>query len=132
MHALVNQLAAAGQLRIGAPLPVITRAAAMSVASTNEHERSDRPGIDQFAGLLQRRMETVIITETNAHAGPGGGILHLPQLGRGETAGLFHKDVFAGAHGRKADRRERGVDRGDDDRTDYAAVSYTHLRAHET
>ena len=60
MRALVDQLAAAGNFLVKAPLLLIADAAAMAVAAANEHQRPDRALVGQLLGAHDRGMEAVI------------------------------------------------------------------------
>src|ERR1043165_5247460 len=113
MDALIDQFAAARKRGVGAPLPIIASAAAMSVARAQMHQRTKRASIDERADFLQRGMQAMIVTNPNADACICGSLMEHVQLDRVERTGLFDEDMFTGANCRKGDWCERGVERGD-------------------
>src|SRR5581483_4972698 len=60
MRALIDQLAAAGNFGLEAPLFLVTDASAMPVASADEHQRADTAVIGERLGLRDCGMEAVI------------------------------------------------------------------------
>lgn len=118
VHALIDELAAAGELRVGAPLAVVALAAAVAVAAAEKHQRPERAAVDERAGFLQGRVKTMIVADTDFRAGLRGGGLDFAELRSVERAGFFDQHVLARADGVKRDGRERAVQRGDDDGVD--------------
>ena len=107
MDALVDQFAAAGQLRIGPPFAVVTDAAALAVAGAEEHERSEFAAADDLHKLEARGMVAVVVAHADERAGGLRGFFDLLQFADADRGRLFHEDVFACAHGGQGQRRER-------------------------
>ena len=110
MDALVDQFAAAGELRVGAPFAVVADAPAVAVARADEHQRAERAGVDEFARLLQRRMEAVIVADPDERpvicvGGAGGRSISAD----GNGGGFFDEDVLAARDG--VQRRSRRANR---------------------
>ena len=77
------------------------------------------PASTSSRAFSQGRMKTVVVAEADARRRIRRRRLCTSRSSAGvERAGLFHEHVLAGAHGGKAEGRERGVERGDDDRAD--------------
>jgi hypothetical protein len=106
VDALVDQLAAAGERGVGAPLAVVAAAAAVAVAAAQEHQRAERAGVEELAGFLRAGVEAVIVAEADADARRGRR-LDGAELGGVERAGLLDEHVFAGAHGASVRGRAR-------------------------
>src|SRR5689334_9551720 len=68
VHALVDELSAAGMLRLCTPLRVITDPAAMPVACPHEEERTERAGVDQTPGLAEGAVIAMIESNTHTNA----------------------------------------------------------------
>ena len=60
MRALIDQFAAAGNLRLETPLFLVADAAAMAVAAANEQQGADAALIGKRLGARDRGMEAVI------------------------------------------------------------------------
>ena len=118
MHALVDEFAAAGKRRIGAPLAVVADAPPVAVASADEHQRTKRARLVKAARLKERGVEAVIETHAHAHAGGTGGVDEFVRLLGGDCARLFDEDVLSGANRGERQRGERGIERADDYRID--------------
>src|SRR5688572_249071 len=69
MNTLIDELTTARQSRIRAPLCLVAWTSAVSVSRTNEHHRTECPGLEQLSRLAQRRVIPMI--ETNPHLHPG-------------------------------------------------------------
>ena len=67
MNSLVNQFAATGKFRVGAPFLVVTDAAAMAVTRANKHQFAHHAGPKNFPRLDERRMITMIKTDADAN-----------------------------------------------------------------
>jgi hypothetical protein len=65
VHPLIDQLAAAGTLRIGAPFAIVSGPPAVTVASADVHQLSMVSRMDFCGQLRQPRVEPVI--EANLH-----------------------------------------------------------------
>ncbi len=123
MHALVDQLAAAGTRRIGAPLVLVADAAAMTVASAHEHQRPQVPAGHDRVRLLQRRVVAMVETHTNGQPALAGHRLHRIELGGRQRRGLLDEDVPAGPQCGEGERHQclvggRDNDDGDAGRLD--------------
>ena len=94
MHALIDELAAAGNRRIGTPLLVIPDAAAVAIAPAHEHERPRHPRIHELARLEERRM--VAMVESHAHelAGTLRGVDDGIDVGQRTSDGLLDEHVL--------------------------------------
>ena len=73
MNALVEQLAAAGDLGLRPPLLVVPDASAVAVAAADEHQRTELPGGEHLARLLKRGVVAVVEADLHAHAAAFGG-----------------------------------------------------------
>ena len=118
MHALVDEFAAAGKRRIGAPLAVVADAPPVAVASANKHQRTKRARLVKAARLEERGVKAVIETHAHAHTGGTGGVDEFVRLLGGDRARLFDEDVLSGANRGERQRGERGIERADDYRVD--------------
>ena len=110
MHALVDQLAAARQRGIRAPLAVVALAAAVAIARAEKHHRPEHAALEYFARLQERGVKTMVIAEPHPRTGLLGGLMHPAQLRGVEGAGLLDDDVLPRANRRERDRGERGVE----------------------
>ena len=101
VDALVQQLAAARDRRVGAPLAVVADPAAVAVARADVQQLADRAGVDQRAGLLEGRVEAVV--EPDPHEPP---VARRPPRAAASSAALrrgrlLDQDVLAGLDGRQ-------------------------------
>src|SRR4051794_22125791 len=95
MHALVNELPSTGPRRIGPPLAIITRAAAVAVMRSQVHEVAVRAGPHLLRDANDRRMEAVV--ETDLHP-PSCSLRSRPQpidVVSAEPRRLLDEDVRA-------------------------------------
>jgi len=53
VDALIDQLASAGKIGIGAPFPIVAFAAAVPISAAQEHQRSEGTGVDQFPAFCR-------------------------------------------------------------------------------
>src|SRR5262249_43056173 len=109
VNALVDQLAAAGQLLVGAPFAVVADAAAVTVTAAQEHKLASGAATRALQGLQQRRMMAVVEADADADvvaAGDGGDGI---QLGGAAGAWFFDKDVLAGFDGTQGNLGQRSV-----------------------
>ena len=60
MDSLVDQFAAAGKFRIGAPFLFVADAAAVAVARTDEHQLPQHAGVENLPRLEESRMIAMI------------------------------------------------------------------------
>src|SRR5207245_61044 len=91
VDALVQEFAAAGQGRVGAPFPVVAQAATVAVAGPDVHERPQLPGGAQGLGLDQGGVEAVVEAHLDVYAGGPRRGQHGPQLGGAAGRGFFHE-----------------------------------------
>ena len=82
VDALVDQLAAAGNGRIGAPFVLVAGTAAMSVAAADEHQRTERAGVEDLARLLECAVIAMIEADAHQRAGARRGLGHGIQFAR--------------------------------------------------
>src|SRR6185312_886071 len=95
MNALVEHFAATGDLRAAAPLLFHAEAAAVAVASADEHHRAKNPGIEDLAGLEERRVKSVIEADLDDDTGLPGGCENRFQLGGISRCGFFDQHVLS-------------------------------------
>ena len=112
VNALINQLAAAGKLRIGAPLLFVADAAALAVTSAHKHHRTEHAAVENIQRLQARRMIAMIVADADQCAGFFRGGIKLVEFGDADAGGFFDENVFAVFHRRQRNRCERGIDRG--------------------
>ena len=103
MNALIDQFAAAGALRLSAPLAVIAQAAAVAVAGPHEHQRTQYSGIDRAPGLLKCPVIAVIEANANTHIVLRGELRQVAQLVDVPCRGLLDEHVLSGADGSARD-----------------------------
>ena len=72
MHALVDQFAAAGEFRIGAPFPLVAGPAAVAVAAANEHQFAEGAAIEDLACFAEGAMIAVVEADADEGAGALG------------------------------------------------------------
>ncbi len=60
VNALIEQFAAAGDGRVGAPFLVVAKAAAVAVAGADVEQWADVPGVHEFACLDKGWMKAVV------------------------------------------------------------------------
>ena len=113
MHALIDQLAAPGELRVRAPLAVVADAPAVPVACPDEHERPERARVRDLPRLLKRRMKAVVVARADDHALLLRQRIECIRLACAERDGFFDKHVFAGTNRVACERGKRGVHRRD-------------------
>ena len=119
MHALIEQFAAAGKRRIGAPFALIAGPAAVAVAAADEQQRPDRAGIENRARLLERAVIAMVESHAHQRAGAAGGFRHGIQLAGPPRARLLDEHVFARARGFGGDRGQHIVRGGHDHHVDH-------------
>ena len=66
VHALVNQFAAAGKLRVRAPFLLVAHAPALAVTPAHEHHRPQRAAAKNLQRLQAGRMIAVIVAHAHA------------------------------------------------------------------
>ena len=98
MNSLVNQFAAAGKFRIGAPFLVVTDAPAVAVARADEHQFAHHAGLKNLPRLEERRMITMIESDADTDAVLFRERNQFVNLLHGNARRLFDKHVFAGAN----------------------------------
>ena len=116
MNSLVNQLAAAGKFRIGAPFLVVTDAPAMAVTRANETSIRPSRRIKNLPRLEKGRMITMIETDADTNAMIIRERNQFVNLLNGNAGRFFHEDVFAGANRGGGNVGQRGVDGGNNHR----------------
>ncbi len=115
VNALVNQFAAAGKFRVRAPFLFVADASALAVTAAHKHHRAERAAAENFQRLQTRRMIAMIVADADERAGFLRGSFKFIQFRHAEmAAGFFDENVFAVFHRRQRNRRERGIDRGND------------------
>ena len=114
MDALVEQFAAAGKGRIGAPFALVTGTAAMAVAAADEQQRPDGAGIEQRARLLECPVIAMIESDAHQRARLARGFRHGIQLAGATRARFFDKDMLSGGGGFGGDNRQHVVGGGGD------------------
>src|SRR5208283_2953784 len=88
-----------------------------------EHERSNRPLLDEFAGSPDRGMMTMVEPRLKNAASLARGLDHGGGFGRVSTQGLFTQNVFAALQGGGGDTGKRSVDCGHHDGIDVASFN---------
>src|SRR6185295_14469625 len=63
MHALVYQLPAARKFGVGPPFAVVANAAALTIPRPDEHERTERAGVEDFSCPKKGRMVAVVVAD---------------------------------------------------------------------
>src|SRR5262249_40590489 len=109
VHTLVDEFAAAGNFRVRTPLAFVTQTATMPVSGADEHQRTEHAVVDELARLPNRRMVSVVETDTHETTGRSHRASHQRDLAHGPACGLLDQDMFAGFDGRLADCRESVV-----------------------
>jgi hypothetical protein len=115
VDALIDQLAAARQRRVGAPFLVVADPAAVAVAAAHEHQRPERAARHQVVRLLQRRVVAMVEADPHAQVVGAGERHERLDLGHRASRGLLDQHVLAGLEGRARDLGQRVVGGGDDD-----------------
>ncbi len=122
MRALVDQFAAAGPRRFGAPLAVVAGSSAVSIAAPDEHHLAQRAALKDLARLAECAMISVVETDADQRPGAASGFRHAIELAGPARARLFDEDVLARCCRFQGDRRQLIVDRGDEDRVNIIAA----------
>src|SRR5436305_14659755 len=102
MRALVDQLTAARDSRLRAPLFLVADSTAMAIAGANEHQRSERAGVDELARFEKGRMEAMIESRLDGALVLRGSCRDRLHLGERASRGLFYQHMAPGFDG--ADR----------------------------
>ena len=109
VNALVEQLAAAGDRRIGAPLLVVAEAAAVPVACPDEHQRTEHARIEQRVRLLERRMVAMVEADLDADARRSAAAMTGVSSSGARAAGFSTSTCFPASTAPSGDRRQRVV-----------------------
>ena len=88
----------------------------MAVAAAQEHQRPERAGVDQLAGLEERTVVAVVVADPHLGAGCARGLGDAAQLRGVQRARFFHEGMLARAHGGEGQGSQRGVEGGNDHR----------------
>ena len=115
MRALIDQLAAAGQLGVGAPFAIVAEPTAVAVERPDEHQLAERAGVDNLARLAQRAMVSVIEADPHAYSRALGRRDGGLDLGAESAGRLFDQDMAAAVCRRSGDLGERVVQRSHHD-----------------
>ena len=106
VYSLIDQLASAGEGRIGAPLAFVTDASPVAVAGAKEHQRTDLAGVNDLARAAQGRVKPVIVAQPHARSGGGGRGGDGLEFADVDGAGFLEKDMEPEARGVAGDFRE--------------------------
>src|SRR5689334_13892226 len=104
MHALVDQLAAAGKPRVGPPLLFVTETSAMPVTAAEKHQLADLAAVDELARLLQRGMKAMVVADAHRNAATVRFDRERFEFARADGAGLFDEHMLPGLHRREGER----------------------------
>ena len=109
MHALVEQLAAAGDGGIGPPFAVVAEPAAVPYAARTSSQRPDGALIDELRAPSDRRVEAVVEADLDDAPPCGAASMTAARLGGVAGRRLLDEDVLARLdggerHGRRASR----------------------------
>ena len=96
VHALIDQFAAAGLLRVRAPLLLVADAAAVAVAAAHEHQVAERACVEQLAGLAERGMIAMVEADAHEPATSSGRFDQRIELAQRAAGRLLDEDVLAG------------------------------------
>jgi len=132
MHPLVDELAAAGLLRLRSPFPVVADPASVPVARTQVHEFAVSSRVNFSSELGQCRMKPVIESNLDLPAGCIGGANQSVDLLRAEAAGLLDEDVRAGRKGLQGQRCELIVCSRNHDDVGLQREQFLHVGADST
>src|SRR5262249_37278642 len=109
MNALVDQFSATRELRIRAPLPIISDAAAVPVTPANEHHRPEHTAPENVCRLETSRVIAVVVTNADKKTLFSCECIEFIQLLRIDGARLLDKDMFAMPDRLHRNRHKRGV-----------------------
>ena len=115
MHALIDELAAAGARTLRAPLAIVAGASAVPVARTQVHELAVASGVNLLGGACDSRVEAMV--EANLDQAPGDALAFDQTLDlRCRCArGLLHQHVGSARKRALGKSGELVVDGGDND-----------------
>ena len=118
MHALIDDLSAARQFWIRAPLALVSDASTVPIPAAHEHHVADRAGLEQLVSLPERRMVTMIESDPHLRRMATGHADNLIDLAERPRRGLLDEHVLAGLNGRACNAGKCVIGRGNDDDVD--------------
>ena len=128
MRALVDQLAAARYVRLGAPFLLVAEPSAVTIAGTDEHQRPERAGIDDLARFQESRMEAMIEPGLDDAVVLSGGRRNGLHLRKRASRGLFDENVAPGFDRANRDGGELIVGGRDNHRVDVGLHGFAPVR----
>jgi len=114
VNSLIEQLPTAGPLRLGAPLALVSKTPAVSIASPHKQQWPQDTLVNQASGVLKCPVIAVIETNADADIAPRRPLREPPQLIGTPSRRLFNEYVFTGID-RSTHNLSKQIVRGSDD-----------------
>ena len=121
VRALVDQFAAAGERRVGAPFAIVAGSSAVTIAAADKHHLAQRAAFKDLARPAECAVIAVIEADADQRSGAPRGFGHRVKFAGRARSRLFDQHVLTGGRRLGRDRRQLIVRRRDEDGVDIVA-----------